>query len=141
MNSAREYCRLIGNELDALETILSTDQTALNMHIAGENAREAYDKTYDEAVKELETDGDMDAYDILSQYLNETILELKILRTDDGNSTRIEMLRTCGGPRCDISRDSDDGQIVSITTYDGSEQATIRNSYPALAQHLDDIAQ
>jgi hypothetical protein len=141
MSAAREYCQLIGRELDALETVLSVDAEALRRHFAGENAREAYDEAYDEAVKELETDPDLDAYDQLSEYLNETILEFKILRTDDRNSHRIEMLRTCGGPRCDITRDSDDGQIVAVTTYDGSEQATIRNSYPVLARYLDELAE
>jgi hypothetical protein len=141
MSAAREYCQLIGRELDALETVLSVDAEALRRHLAGENPREAYDEAYDEAVKELETDPDLDAYDQFSQYLNETILEFKILRTDDRNSHRIEILRTCGGPRCDITRDSDDGQIVAVTTYDGSEQATIRNSYPVLAQYLDELAE
>jgi hypothetical protein len=63
------------------------------------------------------------------------------LRTDDRKSHRIEMLRTCGGPRCDITRDSDDGQIVAVTTYDGGDQATIRNSYPVLARYLDELAE
>jgi hypothetical protein len=141
MSAAREYCQLIGRELNALETVLSVDAEALRRHFAGENAREAYDEAYDEAVKELETDPDLDAYDQLSEYLNETILEFKILRTDDRNSHRIEMLRTCGGPRCDITRDSDDGQIVAVTTYDGGDQATIRNSYPVLARYLDELAE
>ena len=131
-NTARQYCQLIGNELDALEVILT----------AGSDINSVITHTsYMAAIDELEAEADGDPYDIVSQYLNETILELKILRTDDRNSTRIEMLRTCGGPRCDITRDSDDGQIVSITTYSGTDQATIRDSYPALAQYLDDIAE
>ena len=131
-NTARQYCQLIGNELDALEVILT----------AGSDINSVITHTsYMAAIDELEAEADQDPYDIVSQYLNETILELKILRTDDRNTTRIEMLRTCGGPHCEITRDSDDGQIVSITTYSGTDQATIRDSYPALAQYLDDIAE
>lgn len=131
-NTARQYCQLIGNELDALEVILTAGADT-NSPITNTN--------YLAAIDELEAEADQDPYDIVGQYLNETILEFKILRTDDRNSHRIEILRTCGGPRCDITRDSNDGQIVSITTYDGTDQATIRNSYPALAQYLDDIAE
>jgi hypothetical protein len=131
-NTARQYCQQIGNELDALEIIL-TAGSDMNSVITHTN--------YMAAIDELEAEADQNPYDIVGQYLNETILEFKILRTDDRNSHRIELLRTCGGPRCDITRDSNDGQIVSITTYDGSEQATIRDSYPALAQYLDDIAE
>ena len=98
-------------------------------------------KQYNEAINELDADIELDAYEIVSQYLYETVLEITILRTDDRQQTRVEILRTCGGPRCDISRDSNDGQIISVTTYDGHDQATIRNSYPELSNYLDELAQ
>jgi hypothetical protein len=131
-DTARDYCQLIGRELDALELVLETGLDIENDQTAGE---------YAEAINELGADIEQDPYDIVSQWLNETILELKILRTDNRNSTRVEMLRTCGGPRCDITRDSDDGLIISITTYSGTDQATTRNSYPELANYLDELAQ
>jgi len=131
-NTARDYCRNIGRELDALDFILNK---------AGRDLDNETAETYAEAISELETDIDLDAYDIVNQYLNETALEIKILRTDDHQQTRVEILRTCGGPHCEITRDSNDGQIVAVTTYDGHDQATIRNSYPELANYLDEIAQ
>ena len=131
-NTARDYCRNINRELDALDFILTH---------AGHDLDDIAAATYTEAISELETDPDLDACDIVAQYLNETILELKILRTDDQQQTRVEILRTCGGPHCEITRDSNDGYIVAVTTYDGHEQATIRNSYAALANYLDEIAQ
>ena len=131
-NTARDYCRNIGRELDALDFILTH---------AGRDLDDIAAATYTEAISELETDPDLDACDIVAQYLNETILELKILRTDDQQQTRVEILRTCGGPHCEITRDSNDGYIVAVTTYDGHDQATIRNSYAALANYLDEIAQ
>ena len=144
MNTAREYCQNIGRELDALELILSTDIEAIKQIIAGNSANwedEDEAKQYNEAINELDADIELDAYQIVSQYLYETVLEITILRTDDRQQTRVEILRTCGGPRCDISRDSNDGQIISVTTYDGHDQATIRNSYPELSNYLDELAQ
>ena len=131
-NTARDYCRNIGRELDALDFILTH---------AGHDLDDIAAATYTEAISELETDPDLDACDIVAQYLNETALDLKILRTDDCQQTRVEILRTCGGPHCEITRDSNDGYIVAVTTYDGHDQATIRNSYAALANYLDEIAQ
>lgn len=142
MSTAHEYCQNIGRELEALELILSTDIEALRL-ITTE--RTAYDnetiEQYNEAVNELDADIELDAYQIVSQYLYETVLEITILRTDDRQQTRVEILRTCGGTRCDISRDNNDGQIISVTTYDGHDQATIRNSYPELSNYLDELAQ
>lgn len=131
-DTARDYCRNIGRELDALDFILTH---------AGRDLDDIATATYAEAINELETDPDLDAYDIVAQYLNETALDLKILRTDDCQQTRVEILRTCGGPHCEITRDSNDGQIISVTTYDGHDQATIRNSYPELSNYLDGLAQ
>ena len=130
-NTARDYCRNIGRELDALDFILT----------AGHDLDDETAAAYAEAVNELGADIELDAYDIVNQYLSETVLELKILRTDDRNNTRVEILRTCGGPYCEITRDSNDGHIVAVTTYDGHDQATIRNSYAELSNYLDEIAQ
>jgi hypothetical protein len=130
-NTARDYCRNIGRELDALDFILT----------AGHDLDDETAAAYAEAISELDADIELDAYDIVNQYLNETALEMKILRTDDHQQTRVEILRTCGGPHCEITRDSNDGHIVAVTTYDGHDQATIRNSYAALADYLDEIAQ
>lgn len=145
MSTAREYCQNIGRELDALELILSTDIEAMKQIIAGNSANWVDDddeaKQYYEAINELNADVELDAYQIVSQYLYETVLEITILRTDDRQQTRVEILRTCGGPRCDISRDSNDGQIISVTTYNGHDQSTIRNSYPELSNYLDELAQ
>jgi hypothetical protein len=131
-NTARDYCRNIGRELDALDFILAHSGRDLDDETA---------EAYAEAISELETDIDLDAYDIVAQYLNETALDLKILRTDDCQQTRVEILRTCGGPHCEITRDSNDGHIIAVTTYSGTDQATIRNSYRELANYLDEIAQ
>ena len=130
-NSAREYCHAIECELIALENLLDCEAVRTD----DDDARLL------EAYAELEFENTGDAADAIHQWINETLLEFKILRTDDRNQTRVEMLRTCGGPHCEITRDSNDGQVIAITTYDGTQQATTRNTYPHLSQFIDDIAQ
>jgi len=130
-NTALDYCREIRKELDALEFILTT---AGDLDPAtAEDIAAAY--------TELGQENTNDDYEAPLTWLNETCLDLKVLRTDDREQTRIEILRTCGGPHCEITRDSNDGQVIAVTTYDGSDQATIRNTYPNLSAYLDEIAQ
>ena len=130
-NTALDYCREIRKELDALEFILTT---AGDLDPAtAEDIAAAY--------TELGQENTNDDYEAPLTWLNETCLDLKVLRTDDREQTRIEILRTCGGPHCEITRDSNDGQVIAVTTYDGSDQATIRNQYPNLSAYLDEIAQ
>lgn len=130
-NTAREYCHAIQCELDALENLLDCEAVRTD----DDDARLL------EAYAELEFENTGDAADAIHQWINETLLEFKILRTDDRSQARIEMLRTCGGPHCEITRDTNDGQIIAVTTYDGTQQATTRNTYPHLSQFIDDIAQ
>ena len=130
-NTARDYSRAIARELDALEFILTT---AGNLDPAtAEDIAAAY--------AELGQENTSDDYEAPLTWLNESCLDLKVLRTDDREQTRVEILRTCGGPHCEITRDSNDGQVIAVTTYDGTEQATIRNQYPNLSAYLDEIAQ
>jgi hypothetical protein len=130
-NTARDYCRGIARELDALEFILTT---------AGD-LDEALAEDIAAAYAELGQENTNDDYEAPLTWLNESCLDLKVLRTDDHEQTRVEILRTCGSPHCEITRDSNDGQVIAITTYDGTEQATIRNQYPNLSAYLDEIAQ
>ena len=130
-NTARDYSRAIAQELDALEFILTTAgdlDPATAEDIAAAYADLGQENTNDDNEAPL-------------IWLNESCLDLKVLRTDDREQTRVEILRTCGGPHCEITRDSNDGQVIAITTYDGTEQATIRNQYPNLSTYLDEIAQ
>lgn len=130
-NTAQDYCRSIQCELDALENLLDCETVRTD----DDDTRLA------KAYAELEFENTGDTSEAIYQWINETLLDFKILRTDDRNQTRIEMLRTCGGPHCEITRDSNDGQVIAITTYDGTQQATIRNQYPNLSAYLDEIAQ
>lgn len=124
--SALDYCKLIRTELEACETLLgSWDPSDFN-DMADAFEKLGYPKTW-QPVEAVDT------------WLNETCLEVIVLKSDDGSRVRVEILRTCGGPRCEISRSSDDGEIIEITTYDGTDQATIRDQYSNLANYFDEI--
>jgi hypothetical protein len=75
-NSAREYCHAIECELIALETILKCETKSHSDN----------DEKLLEAYAELEFENTGDACDAVHQWINETLLEFKILRTDDRES-------------------------------------------------------
>jgi hypothetical protein len=77
-NTARDYCRGIARELDALEFILTT---AGNLDPAtAEDIAAAY--------AELGQENTNDDYEAPLTWLNESCLDLKVLRTDDREQTR-----------------------------------------------------
>jgi hypothetical protein len=124
--SALDYCKSIRNELVACETLLSSwDPNDFD------DMADAFD--------ELGFSKTLQPIEAVDTWLNETCLEVIVLKSDDGSRVRVEILRTCGGPRCEINRSSDDGEVIEITTYDGTDQATIRDQYPNLANYFDEI--
>ena len=126
-DEARAYSTSIANEVKALEQLLTTDDPD---DVAA-------------ALAELELDH-VEQYDALSTYLNETALEIVHYYAgddDDEPRTRTVILRTCGGPRCEITRESYDGQQIEVTTYVLDECYTYRVTAPALAEQLDELAQ
>jgi len=134
------YSQLIAGEILAVETLL---EGRPKYYFDDEPDDEVM--AYRAALNELELPEDYDPADILADYLNNYALEVVWLATNsDRNNykkTRAEILRTCGGPRCEIIRDSTDGQIIEINTYDAGQPVdSIRVWAPALATHLDDLA-
>lgn len=127
MNEARRYALAIAEEIKALDTLLS-----------GASPEEAAD-----ALAELELDhlDPRDPYDAVVTWINETVLEMTTYRADkDPDHVRIELLRTCGGPRCEITRDTNDGTAVTVEVWDGSEHYAHRMNPTMLADWLDTIA-
>ena len=126
-DTAADYCQRIGQEMAALDTVLRDDASP-------------------DTFATLELDpfgpaGDADPADIVGVWMNETALEIVTYRaTDDSGRTITNVLRTCGGPRCDIRRESDDGAVVMVTTYMGGEDHTLRLELPSLADYLDQLA-
>lgn len=149
-NTAYEYALIIRNELLALETLLENkaDIDADLERVRDGDTPEMDPDTLAECVaaqEELGIDEWNDDTDLISYYLNNLCLELTVLRASDDDyrdtRTRVEILRTCGGPRCDITRDNNDGDAVEIRVYDGSDTSTIRVYVSNIANELDMISE
>jgi hypothetical protein len=123
-NYARSYCATIAEELENLNTVLNSTP--------GETL-------YNDAIDYLELDH-VEQGDELITYLNETVLEITKQHDDDGEPIGYVLLRTCGGPRCEIRRDTvNDGDNFYIDTWDGSEYYSERINLRALAFNLDEM--
>lgn len=147
-NAALDYALLIKKEIVALDTLLENwgDIMADLERVQNGEKPEMDPDTLAECVdaqKELDMEWpDDDGADIVADYINNTCLEMGVWRKvgDSDGATRLEILRTCGGPRCDILRDSDDGSIIEIRVHCGSESHTLRVNAGTLADYLDEMA-
>lgn len=147
-NSALDYALLIKEEVMALDTLLENwGDIAADIERVGDGEKPEMDsETLAEMVSAqnaLEiTEWPENETDLVCNYLNETCLEFTVWRKvgDVDGATRCEILRTCGGPRCDILRDSDDGSMVEVRVYSGSDSQTLRFNAGTLADYLDEIA-
>jgi hypothetical protein len=134
-DEARQYSELIAQEVKALEQLLTLDPYDDND--ANEIAA---------ALKELEIHPDTigEPADAFYTYLNETALDITHYTTtnnhNDETTTRTVILRTCGGPRCEITRDSFDGHQIEVTTWQSDSTATVRVTAPNLASTLDEMS-
>ena len=124
-DEARRYSTGIADEIKALETLLTTDDP----------------EAVTTALVTLEQDENQD--DALDTYLNQTALDVSYYRSHkaDNYDLRTVILRTCGGPRCEITRDSNDGHQIEVTTWEAGETYTYRVSAPTLAEQLDQLAE
>lgn len=147
-NGAYDYALLIKRELLALETLLDNwqeieeDTERVRNGDAPEMDSDLLAECVD-AQNELGLDEWPEDYaDVVGNYLNDTCLELTVLRSvnEDSDRARIEILRTCGGPRCDITRDTNDGNIIEISVHSGGDHSVVRVSVGTLAVTLDELA-
>jgi hypothetical protein len=145
---AKNYALLIKREVVALDTLLENWAEIQEdiERVRNGDAPEMDDELLAECVGaqnalEIEWPDDEGA-DIVGDYLNNTCLDIEVWRKvgDTDGATRCEILRTCGGPRCDILRDSNNGSIVEIRVYSGSDSHTLRVNAGTLADYLDELA-
>lgn len=137
-NSAERYARTIGQELLALETILDGAPKGYYPDHPEYDDEEHTD--YRAAVNELEMEHVTDPDEIPFIWINETCLDITYLTTHDLDRARIEILRTCGGPHCEITRDTNDGTAVTVTVHDGSDSYHHRMYLDNVSTWLDDLA-
>ena len=144
MNDAKDYALLIKAEVVALDTLLECWGDIVG--ISNEEKEELAEDTLGEVNGACSVLGiewpDDDGADIVGDYLNNTCLDVEVWRKvgDTYGTNRVEILRTCGGPRCDILREGNDGDIVEIRVYSGSDSHTLRVNAATLADYLDEMA-
>lgn len=128
---ARDYSTSIAREILALDILATLD-------------RETNPQLFAEQLALVGLQGINDETNPLGAYLNKTALEVTFYQStgnhDHEPRTRTVILRTCGGPRCEITRDSNDGDMIEITTYVNNNRHTHRIAAPYVAGELDEIA-
>jgi hypothetical protein len=135
--TARTYAEVIAEELETLETVATGAPYGFDPDDS-ENDDDT-SAEYRAALTNLEMAHDTESP--LDTWLNETALDLAILRDTRGGEfgQRVEILRTCGGPTCYITRDSNDGDRLEIRVSDGHHQHTTSIWLPNIATYLDEI--
>ena len=137
-DTAHEYAATIAEELADLETVATG--APYGFQPDDETSDNETDSDYRAALTNLEMAHDTE--NPLDTWLNETALDLAILRDTRGGEfgQRIEILRTCGGPTCYITRDSNDGDRIEIRVSDGQHQFTKSLWLPNIVIRLDELA-
>jgi hypothetical protein len=73
-------------------------------------------------------------------YLDACALDVEVLRSDDRNRLRVEVLRTYGGPGCRIVYDDQNGNYFTVTAYTmGDPTARVDVYCPEFAQWLEEM--
>lgn len=134
-DTARRYAGTIADELHALETVASGHPRGYDPDAPENDDDEMSD--YRAALAELELDYSR-TDDAIAIYLNETTLDVTIYRAEnDRDTARVEILRTCGGPRCEISWDTNSGQTLTVDVWWGSDQARTTVWAPVIVDYLE----
>ena len=136
-NTAQEYAENIAQELRELETVATgapygfePDDSTTDDETGAE---------YRQALTDLEMEHDTE--NPLDTWLNETALDLAILVDTRGGDfgAKIEILRTCGGPTCYITRDTNAGESIVIHVSDGHQQHYKTVYLANVANYLDEL--
>ena len=137
-DTAHQYAETIAEEISELETVATGAPYGFDPDDATTDDETGAE--YRQALTNLEMAHDTE--NPLDLWLNETALDLAILRDIRGGEfgARLEILRTCGGPTCYITRDSNDGDRIEIRVSDGQHQFTKSLWLPNIVNYLDELA-
>lgn len=116
------YCHTIAEEMKDLSNAIDPNN----------------DEEYEEALKALDFTH-IDKGDEIITWLNETCLEIINYYDMGGDPTGYVILRTVGGPRCEIRREIEDGEAFYIDTWSGGDYHSHRFHSRALAFNLDEL--
>lgn len=132
---------------DTNEAQIYSARISEEIHALNELMGDPYEKDLREALlNELELthlDPTADGWEIMSVWLNETVLDVSVMidtRKDTLNG-RVVLLRTVGGPRCEIVRDYGNGDTVEVLTWWGGEYGRSVVWLPLFAHYLDHLVE
>ena len=137
-NTAQQYAETIAQELRELDTAATGAPYGFDPDDATTDDDDATE--YRKALTDLEMAHDTESP--FDTWINETALDLAILIDTRGADfgAKIEILRTCGGPTCYITRDTNDGDRVEIRVSDGQHQHHKSVWLTNVAEYLDELA-
>jgi hypothetical protein len=128
-NEAQQYSATISEEIEALNALTA----------------DPYEKDLREALlSRLEfdhLDPTLDGWEILSVWLNESVLDVSVqidTRKDTLNG-RVVLLRTVGGPRCEVVREYGNGDTVEVLTWWAGEYGRSVVWASQFAHYLDQL--
>lgn len=137
---AEDYSRTIAEEVIALDTILAGAPYGFDpSNIDPDDEEHA---AYLDAIRTLEMEHVTDPDEIPDVWLNETALDVAILADTRGPEfgARIEILRTAGGPHCQIDRDTNNSTVVEVVTHWGTDHYTHRMNVERFTAWIDELA-
>ena len=123
MSDAQNYSESIAGEIENLEIVSQ-----------GPDA-----DGYEDALRELELFGRDE--DPIGLWMTETPLDFSVRVDTRGrdHGYSVVILRTTGGPRCEIVYDSHDGYNVEVLTWWGSDFGRVRLTAPYFVEMLEQL--
>lgn len=136
-NTAQKYAETIAQELRELETVATGAPYGYNPEDSTTDDDESAE--YRQALTNMDMEHDTESP--LDTWLNETALDLAVLIDTRGRefAAKIEILRTCGGPTCYITRDTNDGDRIEIRVSDGHQTHNKPVWLANVANYLDEL--
>ena len=129
-NEAQNYSALISREVVALEQLLS----------------DPFGEERETLLTELELDHlepTADGLDIIAVWLKEDVLDVSVqidTRKDTLNG-RVVLLRTVGGPRCEVVREYGNGTVVEVLTWSCGEFGRVVLNVDYLSAYFDELVE
>lgn len=125
-NEAQDYAQLIADEVRNLETVASGPDS----------------DGYEAALAALELSPDDVWSDPIGAWMSDTALDFSVKIDSRGidHGWSVTVLRTTGGPHCEVVHDSNHGTHVEVVCYWGGDYGRVMLSARNLTAMLEEIA-
>ena len=127
-NDAQNYSATISEEVEALEQLFSDPFGEERETLLTELGLDHLEPTDN-------------GHDIIAVWLNETVLDVSVqidTRKDTVNG-RVVLLRTVGGPRCEVVREYGNGKAVEVLTWSSGEFGRVVLYVDCLSAYFDEL--